>query len=118
VKSILTDTGVVSNALATLDPTRPNLRPRARDIVVGPEFRYADPPLITLSQANIGVVDDVSAPPGAGAVLRDDPCPVLVELRRNGNAAQLAALAADGLQLGSHRGAQPEFAQCRDRRIE
>src|SRR3984885_8515628 len=38
VKSILTDTGVVSNALATLAPTSPNLRPRAATSSSGLNF--------------------------------------------------------------------------------
>jgi len=38
VKSILTDTGVVSSALATLAPTGPNLRPRATTSSSGLNF--------------------------------------------------------------------------------
>ena len=45
--------------LGNLGPHQTELAAARRNVVVGPEFRYADPPLITLSHANIGVVDDV-----------------------------------------------------------
>jgi TetR/AcrR family transcriptional repressor of lmrAB and yxaGH operons len=51
-------------------------------------------------------------------VLRDDPRPVVVELRRNGNAAHLASLATDGFKFGSQRGAQPDSAQPFDCRVK
>jgi hypothetical protein len=104
--------------LGDLGSHQPELATARRDVVIRSEFRYSGSPLISLSHTNIRVVDNVSAPPGAGAVLTDDPRPVVVELHRNGNTPQLAGLAADGLQLGGHRGAQPQLAQPLDGRIE
>ena len=66
MNSILTDTGVVSNALATLVSHQPELATARRDVVIRSEFRYSGTPLISLSHTNIGVVDNVTAPPGAG----------------------------------------------------
>jgi len=104
--------------LGDLGPQWPELTTAGHDIVIGSEFRHSGAPLITLSHPDIGIVDDVSTPTRTGAVLTDDPRPVVVELRRNGNAAHLAGLAADGFQFGGQRGAQPESAQPSDCRIE
>src|ERR1700727_2476037 len=65
---------------------QPELAAARRDVVIRSEFRYSGTPLISLSDTNIRVIDNVSAPPGAGAVLTDDPRPIVVELHRNGNA--------------------------------
>jgi TetR/AcrR family transcriptional regulator, lmrAB and yxaGH operons repressor len=73
---------------------------------------------VALSDTDIRVVGDVSAPTRAGAVLTDDPGPVVVELGRDGNHAHVTGLAADCFQFGGQRGAQPESAQPFDCWIE
>src|SRR6202030_3469401 len=84
----------------------PELASARHDIVIGSEIRHSRAPLTALSDTDIRVVGNVSNPTGASAVLGDDPRPAVVELRRNGNAARLTALATDGFQFGGHRGAQ------------
>src|ERR1700722_14004351 len=68
--------------------------------------------------ADVRIVDDVSAPARTGAMLADDPGPLAVELRGHGHAAGLPALAPGGLQLGGHRGAQPQPAHGFHRWVE
>src|ERR1700685_408977 len=104
--------------LSDLGPHSPEVTSARDDIVIGSEFRHSGTPLTTLSHTDIRVVCNVSTPTRASAVLRDDPGTAIVELRRNGNAARLTGLAADGFQFGGQRRAQPESAQPFDRRIE
>jgi len=91
VKSIRTDTGVVSNAFTTLAPRRPNLGRRATTSSSG-EFRHFGPLLRSLSHKDVRVIDDVPTQTRAGAVLTADPRPFVVELRRHRDAPYLTRL--------------------------
>src|SRR4051794_17880599 len=92
--------------------SEPTELPSSRhDVVIRPERRDAGAPLVPLSYKDFRVVDDVSAPAGAGTVLTDQPRPVVVELHGNRNAARLTGLTPRRLQFSGQRGAHPELAQ-------
>lgn len=88
------------------------------DVIVRFETGCAAAPLIVDPYPHARIGRDIVRPPGAAAMLRDDPDAGLIGATGQRHPARLARFAPDGLQLDHQRRADTEPVKRRDQRVE